>query len=102
MDFGIFTMFSTRDGVTQFHTFQEWFALLQEAEALGLDTVWLSESHFRPQRAILAFPLIGASAVAARTKRIRIGLAVQVLPLTQTRCVLLRKRLWWITSARAV
>src|SRR5262249_13455775 len=41
----------------------------------------LGESHFRPQRAVLASPLVGATAVAARTKRIRVGLAVQVLPL---------------------
>ena len=25
MDFGLFTMFSTREGASQFHTFQEWF-----------------------------------------------------------------------------
>ena len=54
---------------------------MQVAEDAGLDTLWLGESHFRPQRAVLASPLVGASAVAARTKRIRIGLAVQVLPL---------------------
>ena len=81
MDFGIFTMFSTREGATQFQTFQEWLGLVQVAEDMGLDTVWLGETHFRPQRAVLASPLVGASAVAARTKRIRVGLAVQVLPL---------------------
>ena len=81
MDFGLFTMFSTREGASQFHTFQEWFKLAQVAEDLGLNTLWLGESHFRPQRAVLASPLVAASAVAARTKRIRVGLAVQVLPL---------------------
>ena len=81
MDFGLFTMFSTREGATQFQTFQEWLNLVQVAEDVGLDTVWLGETHFRPQRAVLASPLVGASAVAARTKRIRVGLAVQVLPL---------------------
>ena len=81
MDFGLFTMFSTREGASQFHTFQEWFNVVQVAEDAGLDTLWLGESHFRPQRAVLASPLVCASAVAARTKRIRVGLAVQVLPL---------------------
>ena len=81
MDFGIFTMFSTREGSTQQQIFQEWFSLAQVAEDAGLDTLWLGESHFRPQRAVLASPLVGASAVAARTRRIRVGLAVQVLPL---------------------
>ena len=81
MDFGIFTMFSMREGRTQAEVFQEWFDLVQVAEDMGIDTFWLGESHFRPNRAVLASPLIGASAVAARTKRIRVGLAVQVLPL---------------------
>lgn len=81
MDFGIFSMFTTRVGDTQFQTFKEWFGLVQVAEEMGLDTFWLGESHFRPQRAVLASPIVGASAVAARTKRIRVGLAVQVLPL---------------------
>ncbi|MBI3325530.1 MAG: LLM class flavin-dependent oxidoreductase [Nitrospinae bacterium] len=81
MDFGIFTMFNTREGCTQFQTFQEWFDVVRVAEDMGIDTFWLGESHFRRNRAVLASPLIGASAVAARTKRIRVGLAVQVLPL---------------------
>ena len=41
MDFGLFTMFSTREGASQFHTFQEWFDLVQVAEDMGLDTLWL-------------------------------------------------------------
>jgi alkanesulfonate monooxygenase SsuD/methylene tetrahydromethanopterin reductase-like flavin-dependent oxidoreductase (luciferase family) len=81
MDFGIFSMFTTREGRTQSQVFKEWFDLVQVAEDMGVDTFWLGESHFRPNRAVLASPLIGASAVAARTTRIRVGLAVQVLPL---------------------
>jgi alkanesulfonate monooxygenase SsuD/methylene tetrahydromethanopterin reductase-like flavin-dependent oxidoreductase (luciferase family) len=81
MDFGIFSMFTTREGRTQSQVFQEWFELVQVAEDMGLDTFWLGESHFRRNRAVLASPLVGASAVAARTERIRVGLAVQVLPL---------------------
>ena len=81
MDFGIFTMFSAREGSTQHQIFNEWFDLVQVAEETGIDTFWLGESHFRPNRAMLASPLIAASAVASRTKRMQIGLAVQVLPL---------------------
>jgi alkanesulfonate monooxygenase SsuD/methylene tetrahydromethanopterin reductase-like flavin-dependent oxidoreductase (luciferase family) len=81
MDFGVFSMFTTRVGDTQAQTFKEWFDLVQLCEEAGLDTFWLGESHFRPERAVLASPLVGASAVAARTKRIGVGLAVQVLPL---------------------
>ena len=81
MDFGIFTMFTVRENGAQSEAFQEWFGIVQAAEDLGLDTFWIGESHFRPERAVMAAPLIGASAVAACTKRIKVGLAVQVLPL---------------------
>ena len=81
MDFGIFTMFTVREDGTQSEAFKEWFGVVQVAEDLGLDTFWIGESHVRPERAVMAAPLIGASAVAARTQRIKVGLAVQVLPL---------------------
>ena len=43
--------------------------------------MWLGELHFDPARSVLSAPLCIASAIAARTKRMKIGLAVQVLPL---------------------
>ena len=43
--------------------------------------MWLAELHFAPERSVLASPLILAAAIAARTKRMKIGTAVQVLPL---------------------
>jgi hypothetical protein len=81
MDFGIFTMFTVREDGTQAEAFREWFGIVQAAEEMGLDTFWIGESHFRPERAVMSAPLIGASAVAARTERIKVGLAVQMLPL---------------------
>ena len=73
MDFGIFTMVSTREGNTQAQVFKEWFDLVQVAEDTGIDTFWLGESHFRPNRAMLSSPLIGAAALASRTKRMGWG-----------------------------
>ena len=81
MDFGIFTMFTVREDESQHAAFQEWFDLINLADESGIDTFWIGESHFRPERAVMATPLIGASAVAARTKNIKVGTAVQVLPL---------------------
>jgi alkanesulfonate monooxygenase SsuD/methylene tetrahydromethanopterin reductase-like flavin-dependent oxidoreductase (luciferase family) len=43
--------------------------------------VWLAEIHMNPTRSLLSAPLTVASAVAARTHRIKIGTAVQILPL---------------------
>src|SRR5919202_2932707 len=48
---------------------------------MGLDAVWLAELHVAPGRSVLASPLVIASAIAARTQRIKVGTAVQVLPL---------------------
>jgi alkanesulfonate monooxygenase SsuD/methylene tetrahydromethanopterin reductase-like flavin-dependent oxidoreductase (luciferase family) len=46
-------------------------ALAQVAEALGLDSLWLPESHFRP--GATASPLVALAALAACTRRIRLG-----------------------------
>ena len=78
----MFTDFHVRGGSTQAEALDESFGQVIEAENLGVDTVWLAEHHFSPERAVLASPMIVASAICARTERIRIGLAVQVLPLT--------------------
>ena len=48
MDFGIFSMFNSREGATQAETFKEWFDLVQVVEETGLDTFWLGESHVLP------------------------------------------------------
>ena len=82
MDFGMFTDFHIRKGKTQSEAFEESFNQVDAAESLGMDSVWLAEHHFRPQHSVLASPLVTASSIATRTKRIRIGLGVQVLPLT--------------------
>jgi alkanesulfonate monooxygenase SsuD/methylene tetrahydromethanopterin reductase-like flavin-dependent oxidoreductase (luciferase family) len=81
MDFGMFTMYMVREGAPQIEAFREWMKLIELAEEVGLDSVWLGETHFRPQRAVLASPLVVAGAVAARTSNINVGIAVQVLPL---------------------
>ena len=82
MNFGMFTDFHVRRGNTQAQSFDESFDQVMAAERLGFDTVWLAEHHFSPERAVLASPMIVASAICAKTERIRIGLAVRVLPLT--------------------
>src|SRR6266702_147805 len=81
MDFGIFLDFVLRQGGTHAAAFKEAFDLVDLAEASGLDTVWLGEMHFNPNRSVLAAPIIVACSIATRTKRLRVGMAVQVLPL---------------------
>ncbi len=80
MHFGIFTE-EMRQGASQADAFQEAFRLAEAAEAWGVDCVWLGELHFIPARSVLSAPLVVASSIATRTKRLRVGTAVQVLPL---------------------
>lgn len=80
MQLGIF-MEEARHGGTQTGAFREALELADAAEAWGLDGVWLGELHFSPARSVLSAPVVLATAVATRTRRIRVGTAVQVLPL---------------------
>ena len=82
MDFGMFVDFHMRNGKSQVDAFEEGFKHVKMGEKLGIDTIWLAEDHFSPDHSVLASPIIVASAVAVRTQRARIGLAVQVLPLS--------------------
>ena len=81
-----------REGRTQEEAFAEAFSIADLAEEGGLDGVWLAERHFAAPRrpldpggagipSIASVPLVLAAAVAARTKRVRIGTGVSVLPL---------------------
>lgn len=81
MNFGFLTECYVREGKPQTQAFADTFAQIDAAEALGIDSVWMVEQHFRPWASILASPMVMAGAIAARTKRMRVGLAVQVLPL---------------------
>jgi alkanesulfonate monooxygenase SsuD/methylene tetrahydromethanopterin reductase-like flavin-dependent oxidoreductase (luciferase family) len=80
MDFGIF-LEQMRRGVTQDEAFREMFALAEASETWGLDIVWLAEMMVNPARSVLSAPLLMASWIASRTKRVRTGTAVQLLPL---------------------
>src|SRR6201986_3716038 len=81
MEFGIFHEFPSLPGRSHAGALAQSFGLGYNAEGWGLDAMWLGELHFDPARSVLSAPLCVASAIAARTQRMRIGLAVQVLPL---------------------
>jgi alkanesulfonate monooxygenase SsuD/methylene tetrahydromethanopterin reductase-like flavin-dependent oxidoreductase (luciferase family) len=70
-----------RQGANQASAFRDIFETAQRADALGLDCVWLGEIHFTPTRSVISASLQVASAIASRTRRLRVGTAVQVLPL---------------------
>jgi alkanesulfonate monooxygenase SsuD/methylene tetrahydromethanopterin reductase-like flavin-dependent oxidoreductase (luciferase family) len=82
VELGFFTEFHCPAGMSEPTAFEESMAQMRMAEALGFDAVWLGELHFQKDRSVLASPLVVAAAIAARTRRVRIGIAVQVLPLS--------------------
>ena len=81
-----------RYGETEEAAFDEAFAMAEAAEMGGLDGVWLAERHFAAPRSpldsggagipsVVSAPLIISSAIVARYQRLRVGVAVNVLPL---------------------
>jgi alkanesulfonate monooxygenase SsuD/methylene tetrahydromethanopterin reductase-like flavin-dependent oxidoreductase (luciferase family) len=81
VEFGIFHEFERPHGMSEAQAFDNAFDLVEVAERGGLDAVWLAELHFSPTRSVLASPMLLAGAIGARTSDIKIGTAVQVLPL---------------------
>jgi alkanesulfonate monooxygenase SsuD/methylene tetrahydromethanopterin reductase-like flavin-dependent oxidoreductase (luciferase family) len=81
MDFGININFTMGGAKTHQDAIRESMEEVDLAEQLGLDTVWLGEMHFNPARSVLSAPIVIASSIATRTKNLRVGMAVQVLPL---------------------
>ncbi|MGH7390577.1 MAG: LLM class flavin-dependent oxidoreductase [Candidatus Rokuibacteriota bacterium] len=80
MEFGVFVE-QLRRGTSQADAFREMFELVDAAERWGLDVFWLAEMLVNPTRSVLSAPLLVASWIVARTRRLRVGTAVQLLPL---------------------
>jgi probable F420-dependent oxidoreductase len=60
-------------------SFEETLRECERAEQAGFDSIWLGEHHNNP--VLYPAPLIGLAAVASRTRRIRLGTGVLLLPL---------------------
>ena len=80
METGLFLEFPVIDEVSDQQAFREGFRMAEEADRLGVESVWLAEYHFIPF-SVLSSPVSVATAIASRTQRVRIGLGVLLLPL---------------------
>jgi alkanesulfonate monooxygenase SsuD/methylene tetrahydromethanopterin reductase-like flavin-dependent oxidoreductase (luciferase family) len=80
-EFGMFHEFQRSGAMTEEDAFRISFEEVDAAERWGLDAMWLAEIHVNPERSVCSAPLTLASAIAARTKRMKIGTGVQVVPL---------------------
>src|SRR6266516_7869652 len=81
MHFGVFIE-EARPGLTDVEAFRESFETVDAIESWGFDCVWLGEIHFNPARSVISSSLQVASSIATRTRRVRVGTAVTVLPLS--------------------
>jgi alkanesulfonate monooxygenase SsuD/methylene tetrahydromethanopterin reductase-like flavin-dependent oxidoreductase (luciferase family) len=61
--------------------YAKWLEQAELAEELGFHCVWLTEHHFGRFGGMMPNPQIIMAALAQRTKRIRLGTAVTLLPL---------------------
>lgn len=82
MEFGWYHEFHRQvDRQSDADAFTQALDQVSDAERWGLDAIWLAEIHQQASRSVLSAPLTVAAAIATRTSRIKIGTAVQVLPL---------------------
>ncbi len=61
--------------------YSHWLEQIDAAEALGFDSLWTTEHHFRHFGGMLPNPQLLLTAAAQRTKRMRLGTAVTILPM---------------------
>jgi len=83
MKFGHFclpTYFADVDGTVGQFT-RRFVDFLVESESLGFDSLWANEHHFDAYGGIIPSPPIMLSALAQRTRRVRLGSSIIVLPL---------------------
>lgn len=82
MRFGAFFLMDQLRDDPERQTFEDVVRQAVLADELGYDVVWLAEHHFNPDYGRCPNPLMMAVKIGERTKRIRLGTAVVVLPLT--------------------
>jgi alkanesulfonate monooxygenase SsuD/methylene tetrahydromethanopterin reductase-like flavin-dependent oxidoreductase (luciferase family) len=81
MQFGLFYEAPEDARYTHAERYFEMLDLMAYGETLGFDAVWMAEIHFGGPFSLLSSPLTVVPAIAARTRRVRIGTAVTLLPL---------------------
>src|SRR5262250_2019793 len=77
--FGTFFFFQAAPGHRHEDIIRDELRQVQWSEELGFDEVWFTEHHFIDY-GLSVDPATLASAAAARTRRVRIGLAAAILP----------------------
>jgi alkanesulfonate monooxygenase SsuD/methylene tetrahydromethanopterin reductase-like flavin-dependent oxidoreductase (luciferase family) len=79
--FDLFYQLPSADSQNPAQRYRELIDEAVEADRLGFDTLWLAEVHFAPRFSIMPAPMMLLAAIAERTTRLRLGLAVNLVPL---------------------
>ena len=81
MKFGLFYQLPCAEWQSPVQRYRDTLEQIQLGDELGFDNAWLAELHFDPRFSITPSPLMLATAAAQRTTHIRLGVAVNLLPL---------------------
>jgi alkanesulfonate monooxygenase SsuD/methylene tetrahydromethanopterin reductase-like flavin-dependent oxidoreductase (luciferase family) len=61
--------------------YARWLEQIDAAENLGFDSLWITEHHFRYFGGMMPSPSVILAAAAQRTRKLRLGCAVSILPM---------------------
>jgi natural product biosynthesis luciferase-like monooxygenase protein len=61
--------------------YANWLEQIDAAENLGFDSLWVTEHHFRYFGGMTPSPTVMLAAAAQRTRKMRLGAAVSILPM---------------------
>src|ERR1043166_10207027 len=81
MKFSLFTEIQWPMGTSPSARLSEFFDQGELADRLGFHGFWAAEIHCQPRFSLLSAPYVVLGAVAQRTRRLRLGVAVNTLPI---------------------
>jgi len=76
----LFSEIQVPHGASPAARLEEFMDQAELADRLGFHTYWVAEIHCQPQFSLLSAPYVVLGAVAQRTRRLRLGVAVNTLP----------------------
>ena len=80
MKFSLFTEIQSPAGSSPETRLNEFLEQAELADRLGFRGFWIAEIHCQPRFSLLSAPYVVLGAVAQRTRRLRLGVAVNTLP----------------------